>query len=313
MKYWLIFNPGSRGGKNARKIEHIKALLNARQIQYTINQTKTLSDAYSLSTKGNQLGYDVIVAIGGDGTINQVINGFFDEDGARISDSKFGVIYTGTSPDFCKSLQIPLRIDEAVEILVNPKSFPIAIGKVELLLSPDKTNKKPTVRYFACCANVGLGPLLAYHANGGIRKILGDTLGTFVSLIRCLFEYTPQNLKVKLDDKWIEVESVTNISIGKTHYIASGIQVKNHLKRNDRQFYYLSIQKLKLTKLGHVIKVIYSGKDIVNTEQITMDYCKEIEISGDSNIRVEFDGDPAGYLPCRITNAKDTLDVICKC
>jgi len=322
MKYWLIFNPGSKGGKSRKKIKHIKALLNGNQIQYTLNQTETLSDAYRLSVEGNRLGYDVIVAIGGDGTINQVINGFFDENGTRISDAKFGVIYTGTSPDFCKSFQIPLKISEAVALLINPKICSIALGKVELFLNPvgknkwkhfDEIKEKPTVQYFACCCNVGLGPQLAYYANGGVRKVFGDTLGTFVSLIRCLFEYKPQNLKVKLDGKWVETESVTNISIGKTHYIASGIQVKNNLKRKDERFYYLSIQKLKFTKIGHVIRAIYSGKDIANTEQITMDYYKKIEIVGDPNVRVEFDGDPVGYLPCRITNAKDTLDVICRC
>ena len=71
--------------------------------------------------------------MGGDGTINSVLNGFFDDKGNRISDSRMGVIYTGTSPDFCKSYNIPLNLDETVDTLVAQKCRKIKVGKVTFL------------------------------------------------------------------------------------------------------------------------------------------------------------------------------------
>ena len=84
--------------------------------------TECLHDAYLLSKNANNEGYDVIVAVGGDGTINKVLNGFYDDQGKRISRSRFAVIYTGTSPDFCKSYGIPLDIERAVNFIIRGHS-----------------------------------------------------------------------------------------------------------------------------------------------------------------------------------------------
>lgn len=316
MSCCIIFNPGSRGGRSGRQLALLQQLLKAQGMEYTLKTTATLEDARRFSEDANRQGYDVVVAVGGDGTINQVLNGFYDEEGARISPAKLGVIYTGTSPDFCKSYHIPLELEQAVTVLKAGRSRSVTVGRIELHTEPlaeNQGNGKTAVRYFACCANIGLGPQLAHYANSGIRKYLGDTLGTFLSLLLCVVSYRPGPLTVRQDGREASLEAVTNLSIGKTHFIASGIQVKNDLAWDDQRFYLLAVHHLKLSKLGAVLKVIYSGEAIVPTGQILMDYCKNVEIEGDATVRVEFDGDPAGYLPCRIAAARDPLDVICKC
>ena len=79
----------------------------------------TFDSMRALSRIANLNGTDVVVAVGGDGTINAVLNGFYDDTGKKISQSKFAVIYTGTSPDFCKSYDISLKHEEAIQSLVN--------------------------------------------------------------------------------------------------------------------------------------------------------------------------------------------------
>ncbi len=321
MKYLIIINPGSKGGSSLKRSKKIIEILDKEKINYDVKMTHSLEDAYLFSIEGNKKGYDVIATVGGDGTINRVINGFFDERGNRISKAKFGVIYTGTSPDFCKSYDIPLETEEATKILLKNKSIKIDIGKVEFCKTWEKDlqnksikeAKSATTKYFACCMNIGLGPTLARYANSGIRKKVGDFLGTFLSLLKTLSHYKSSTFMVNTDGKLRTYENTYNISIGKTYYIASGIKVKNDLQQGDKYFYVLGIQNVKARNLISVLKKVYSGKIIEEDDAISLNYNKSIEIYGNNeSSEVEFDGDPVGFLPCKVEVAKDPLDVICR-
>lgn len=322
MRYFLIMNPGSKGGKSSKKFQRVFDILDKNNINYDYKITSSLEDAYTFSVEANQKGYDVIVAMGGDGTINRVINGFYDNSGRRIFGSKFAVIYTGTSPDFCKSYHIPIKIDQAVKVLLCGKSKKIQIGKITHASMYDKSlhgqpvpinNYNMRISYFACCANIGLGALLARNANSGIRKFIGDYAGTFVSLIKTLIEYNPCNFIVCFDGKRQIVEKVYNIAVGRTTFIASGIKVRNNLSPGNRCFYNLIIKNMRFVNLMGILKKVYSGRKFVNNHIISLQYAKTIEVYGNNeNSELEFDGDPRGFLPCLIEAAQDSLDLICE-
>ncbi|MBI4646294.1 MAG: diacylglycerol kinase [Bacteroidia bacterium] len=319
MKYFLIMNPMSHGGKSKKKFTDIFQMLNNVNINYEYKETKSMNDAYELSLEANKKNYDIIVAVGGDGTINQVLNGFFNKEGKRISDTKFGIIYTGTSPDFCKSYNIPVNIKDAVEVLSLRNTRKIQIGKASFSAENIKkldgksidANDLHEVRYFGCCANIGLGAALARSANSGIRKYLGDFFGTFISLFKILIVYKANDSIVVRGEKKHIIKKLYNISVGRTKYIASGIQVANDLADCDGRFYCLTVSKLNLFNTFCVIKRVYSGKKFDSSDFLSLEYLKNIEIYGNYlNPEIEFDGDPAGFLPCRIEIAEDELDLI---
>ena len=322
MKYLFIMNPGSRGGASLKRFQKIFDMLDEQKVRYDYKITTSLDDAYNFSVTANKEGFDVITAVGGDGTINQVLNGFYDSEGKRISRSKFGVIYTGTSPDFCKSYNIPIDTKGAVKVLLQNKTNEIQIGKITFVKNFDRELDGKTVDaitdqqicYFGCCANIGLGATLARTANSGIRKKLGDFAGTFLALIKTLFKYKPNDFIIRCDNgSEQKLEKVYSISIGKTFYIASGIKVENDLKNGDGRFYNLIVKNIKRQDWLDIFKKIYRGKQFVNNNVISLDYSKAIEVYGNSkNSEIEFDGDPAGYLPCKIEMAEDSLDIICE-
>ena len=278
MRYFLIMNPGSKGGKSEKRFNLIHKLFEGYDYSYAV--TKTLDDAYFLSKKANADGFNAIIAVGGDGTINRVLNGFYNNQGKRTSAANFGVIYTGTSPDFCKTYNIPINTEKAVKTILNGKMREIDIGKIEFT---------DGVRYFACCANIGLGASLANNANSGIRKTFGDTMGTFFALIKTLTQYKPIDFSVNGK----ELKHVYNLSVGKTYYVASGLKITHELAQNDERFYLLPLHG---QVVGNIYK-LYTGKPIKNIE-----YASEIEIKGEG--KVEFDGDEGGELPCIISNAE---------
>lgn len=311
MRYFLIMNPGSKGGKSARKLHKILSILDKNSITYDYKITHSLEDAYTYSVFANKKNYDVIVAIGGDGTINKVINGFYDVFGNKISNAKFAVIYTGTSPDFCKSYHIPTNLYKAIDVMLRQQSKKIKIGKITHKPSSNK-HSNLTTNYFACCANFGLGATLAREANSGIRKYLGDNLGTFMSLIKTLLKYSPSDFTVIYDGKQKTLTKVFNLSVGITPFIASGIKVNNKLADTDNLFYILTIKNLEMKNLLSVLKIIYNGKKFVNNHFISLDYFSVVEVANNHiNNEVEYDGDPQGFLPCKVEMAKDYLDLIC--
>ncbi|KJS16462.1 MAG: diacylglycerol kinase [Peptococcaceae bacterium BRH_c4b] len=322
MRYFFILNPGSGGGKSRNNFKRIFAILDHENINYEFKLTSSLEDAYAISLEANKKGCDVIVAVGGDGTINRVLNGFYDALGRRISSSKLAVIYTGTSPDFCKSYNIPLKIDHAVNMLLTGKSKKIQVGKVTHACFYDQgldgqpiniKNENVKTSYFACCANIGLGASLARSANSGIRKYIGDYAGTFVALIKTLLNYKACNFTVNFDGQKQVMEKVFNIAVGRTTFIASGIKVKNDLSPGDSRFYNLIVKNMRFTDWLGVVRKVYSGKEFVNNDIISLQYAKFIEVHGSSgNPELEFDGDPRGFLPCLIETAQDPLDLICE-
>jgi len=274
-------NPASRGGRSKGYFELIHKLLD--DVDYDFEYTSDLNQATNLSRRANGEGYDAVVAVGGDGTINRVINGLYDNKG-NAGPAKLGVIYTGTSPDFCKNYGVPLRTAEAVDVLKKGAHRKIGIGRASF---------EDRVRYFACCLNVGLGADLTNNANSGIRKKVGDKAGTFLSLLKTLRTYKPIDIVVNGE----KLTNVYNLTVGKTYYVASGLKIKNSLRDDDDRFYLFAAQGLMMKYIWKM----YAGMDL------DVRYEKEILIEG--NGQVDYDGDAEGTLPCFISPA-GKLDLI---
>lgn len=321
MTLYLIINPKAKDGRSRKLTSHIFSRLNALEVSYQYKIIDDIEEATQHAFWANKEGYDIIVAVGGDGTIRAVLNGFFDDEGRRLSSAAMGVIYTGTSPDFCKSYNIPTQIDEAIDTLLKNHTKEITVGRISfskvndprlshISLANSTTSK---TEYFGCCANIGLGAKVARKANSGIRKYLGDFPGTLISLIVSIAKYTPSNQFVELNNMSHSISRLYNLSVGKTQYIASGIKVFHKLDPDSKQLYCITARDFTLFSLPGILRKAYSGKEFKNSDKFKIEYTDEIKISGNAiNPEIELDGDPAGYLPCQIDIARDCLTLVIK-
>jgi diacylglycerol kinase family enzyme len=319
VKYFFVLNPGSGGGRSRRCCDTVLDAARQRRINFDFGLTRNLDDAAVLSRQANLSGYDVVVAVGGDGTINRVLNGFYDTTGKRVSGAYLGVLHTGTSPDFCKSHTVPCRLDRALDALFYCSTREIQVVKITMAQRFDPSFEgKPVfddpafhTRYFACCANIGLGAAIARDANSGIRKRVGDLCGTFISIVRNLARYEPATFTIVRDGDVQIVPSLVNLSVGKTFHIASGIKVRNELRNGDRRCYCLTVRDLRMADILPCLWSLYGGKSIERTRYARLDYCTSLHVLGNSRYpEVEFDGDPQGFLPCLIETAADRLELI---
>jgi diacylglycerol kinase (ATP) len=310
--FMFIVNPAARGGRTRTKLEELRSELNRQGIYYDVRLSESLDHATRLSREANLAGYHTVVAVGGDGTINRVLNGFFDADGNRLSAAQLAAIHIGTSPDFCRSYGVPTRISDAVAALRSGVSRPIFAGQI---LYQHKWRSDPgdypSTRFFGCCANAGIGASLARLANDGIRQRVGDTAGTLVSLLRVLRSFRPVDLELELDGETRTFQRVYNVAIGRTRYIASGIQIRHRLEPNDRRFYLVFLREFPVRYLFGVLWSLYSGRPLGASPFLTVEYARTITVRPSSGpVELEFDGDPAGWCPAHVCVGAQTINLV---
>lgn len=311
---FLIMNPCSHSGRSRQTFDQIIGLITQSGVDFEYHITLDLEHASLLSRNANLEGFKIIVAVGGDGTINAVVNGFYANNGNRLSDARFGVIYTGTSPDFNKSYNIPVDIEGAIAIILKGKTIAIPVGMISFK-PPDMpdgngNSYSSSVRYFVCCANIGLGAMLARQANSGIRRKLGDFLGTLLSLIGLLVSFKSFPLICSENGKVIRLSKLINLSVGITPYIASGIRVPVQSNKNGKDFYKLTVQNLNLFRIFPLLRKVYTGKPFKNEDYLSLDYSSQVNLVSTQKVEVEADGDPVGFLPSRISFAGNDLLLI---
>lgn len=324
MRYFLIVNPTAHQGRSVKSFEKILNLLKTKNVYFDYAFTSKKDEAVELASKAVRERWDVIVAVGGDGTISEVTTGILNV-GAYSNTllhlenrAKLGVLHIGTSPDFNRYHNIPVKLEDAVAVLVKGRTRLIDIGKITYLGSYNKSisldnldNHKDTkTAYFSSNVNVGLGPQIASKANNRYRKYLGDFAGTLNSTLVSLMKFKAFDLNLKIDGYERSFHRLLNLTIGKDPYLASGMRVFSDIKSDDGRLYVFSIQSSsKLSLLANLWR-IYSG-NFLEYSGAQLEYCKKVEIYSNKKYpEIEFDGDFRGYLPATVEVIPRGLEVI---
>ena len=222
-KYFLVCNPSSNNFQSKKKIANYMKLLNKKKIDFDHAFTLKRYDGTHITKKALASGYNTIVAVGGDGTINEVINGFFDNFG-NAHNALLGILYSGTSPDFCKYHQLPLIPEKAIDHLLRSN-----VKKIDVGFMKDHNNN---LRYFSCSTNLGLGVNVASRANI-YRKYLGDFAGTLLASVISILTYKPFSCTLSHNGKICDLKDVFNITIAKNPYLASGMKFNSSFSSSD--------------------------------------------------------------------------------
>ena len=160
-RFLVLVNPLSHGGRSGRILSRLRALL--PEGEFVVLKNIEEASRHAREAKG----YEAMVACGGDGTINAVAGGVMENSDTSL---KFGVIYAGTSPDFCRVHGIPTDAEQAIAVLRNG-----AVREIPVLAA----NGAP----FLCSMNLGIGAAVAESANR-LRPKFGDFLGTLWAVLR---------------------------------------------------------------------------------------------------------------------------------
>ena len=259
----LIMNPTSKNGKGKKNWQYFeefeKIITSSRE---NAIETVITSDK------------EVIVAVGGDGTINQCVNGIMKSG----KDKVLGVLYSGTSPDFCKFHGIPFTPKEAVEVLKKEEIHEVDVCKI--------ITENGEESFFSSSCNVGLGAKVAGTSNK-IRKYFGDFLGTLIALIYSLLTVQTFDAVIKTETAEQTFKDLYHLFILKNNYIASGLRFGIDCKANDGKIYVIPI--FKENPLSIIKKVVGLYKGTFHDKMIVE--CEKVFVETKPKQYLEFDGD----------------------
>jgi YegS/Rv2252/BmrU family lipid kinase len=178
MRYKIILNPESGSGSGAKAMAKIRRLFDDHELDYELVCTEAPGHGMALAEQAADQGFDVVVAAGGDGTSNEVINGLMAAHSRGDTRPAMGVICTGRGNDFAHGARIPIDIDEAVELLVSNQRKRIDIGRVF-------GGDYPQGRYFGNCVGVGFDAVTTIEVSKLPR--FGGFLSFLIAVLKTIF------------------------------------------------------------------------------------------------------------------------------
>jgi diacylglycerol kinase (ATP) len=195
-KYKIIVNPISGRGAGARSVKYIKEKLTQSNIQYDLVVTEKPWHAVELTKAAVRDGYQVVVAVGGDGTANEVINGLMEAKMQKIGNAAMGMLAVGRGNDFAYSMAIPVGLEKSMETLLANKRRTIDIGHV-------KGGDYPQGRYFGNCIGIGFDAVVGFVAVN-LKPLRGFSSYILGALLTNYKYFKPPRIKAVFDSETLD-------------------------------------------------------------------------------------------------------------
>ena len=289
MRMRLIMNPASRSGRGKRCWEGWRAGLRRAGVAFEEVVTGGVEELFEAARDPGEC--DVVVAVGGDGTINRVLDGVMQ---SGREDVRVGVLYAGTSPDFCAFHGLSTDPEVALADLIGARSRRVDLARIQY------AGYGGDIRtgHFSCSCNVGMGSVVASTSNI-LRRWCGDRLGTFLGVIRALGSCKPVDMEVCVGESQRRVRRVNNLTIAKNPHIASGLKINLALAPDDGQLAVVTLAGRSRLGVVRDLPGFYSG-DVASREGVGVELGQRVAVRADVACEVEFDGDARGMLPVEV-------------
>lgn len=279
----IIYNPTS--GREAFKKhlpEVLKKLENAGY-ETSCHATTGPEDATNAARIAIERRYDLVVAAGGDGTINEVVNGLAEQDYRP----KLGIIPVGTTNDFARALHIPRDIEAAADIIAKGDTIPVDIGRI----NEDK--------YFINIGGGGNLTELSYEVPSKLKTMLGQ-LAYYLKGMEKLPFIKATKVKIEYDGKLFEGE-VMLFLIGLTNSVGGFEKLAPGASINDGLFSLLILKKANLADFIRIATLALRGEHI-NDPNVIYVSANRIKITSEEKVQLNLDGEFGGVLPAEFVN-----------
>lgn len=287
----IIYNPTS--GRELFKKHLPEALQKFEQAGYetSCHATTCEGDAIQAARVAAERGFDLIVAAGGDGTINEVVNGI-----AVLEDRpKIAVIPVGTTNDFARAIGIPLNnVPQAVEVILNGESKKIDIGHVN-------------DQYFINIAGGGRLTELTYEVPSKLKTMVGQ-LAYYLKGVEMLPSIRPAEVEIEYDGKLFQGEIMLFL-VSLTNSVGGFERLAPDSKLNDGMFDLLILKKANLAEFIRVATLAIRG-DHINDEHIIYTKANRVKVTNKDKMQLNLDGEYGGLLPGEFVNLYQHIDFI---
>ena len=289
-KSLVIINPNAGRGKGARDWPQISLLLEKYGITCTSRLTKSVRHAIELTTQGIIDGFRKIIVVGGDGTMNEVVNGVFCQDSCLTTDIELAMITVGTGNDWGRMFGIPQDYEGAIKVIREHRLCLQDAGVIHYFHGTEKQK-----RYFINIAGLGFDAVVAKRTNIQKAKGKGGKMIYMLNLLKSLISYRSTNTEVDIDGYKIANNTFT-ISIGIGRFSGGGMMQTPEAVTDDGLFDITVVKNIGKSDLIMNLRKLYNGS-ILDHPKIEGYRGKRIIIDSDPLIHVEADGESLGHSP----------------
>lgn len=305
-KWLVIVNPNAGKRRGEKDWTEISGLLTQAGFEFITEFTQQRDHAISLTQDYIRQGFRKIIVVGGDGTLNEVINGIFIQEEVKTTDIIVGMIMVGNGNDWGKMYNLTTDYRKAVEILKKQRLFIQDTGLVRYYKGEQEFK-----RYFVNIAGMGYDALVVKMTNNTKEKGGGGALVYLVNLIKGLFSYHHSYLDIEIEGKSVYKGKVFSMSVGICKFNGGGMMQLPFAVPDDGLFDLTIFKDVKkMTVIKH-IKKLYSGTfthlPFVQTHQ-----GESVSIfSMDANPSyLETDGESLGHTPFTFQILPKTMKII---
>ena len=263
-------------------------MLSAAGLQFEHELTQHRDHATEIARRAVDDGYRQIICVGGDGTVNETVNGLVRE-GRVPPDVSLGIVPGGTGSDFRRSVGIDSDPCAAIETALGDRVRAVDIGEIECFL-----DGKPVVRYFVNVAGLGFDAEVALRANR-MTKLIGGTLTYLASLVLTLLSYRNKDIRLTVDSQE-QTGRFNSVVVCNGQYFAGGMWMGPEAATDDGILDVVLLRDLgKLEFLATVPKV-YKGTHLSHPK-VEPVLAKEIHVESDQRMYLQAEGEFIGEAP----------------
>lgn len=283
----LICNVRSGRGGVGKALPEVEAALRERGLEYEIRRTERPGHATEIARATVSSGGRFVVAMGGDGTVHEVVNGMIENDKAVNPEAVIGVVAAGTGSDFIKTFGLPARPRDAVRHLDGDESFPIDIGKITY-----QQDGVETSRYFPNIAEVGLGAEVVARA-ARLPRVLGPTVYLWAFWLS-MRKHRAANVAVDVVDRVYEGK-MNNMVVANCQFFGGGMKIAPKAAPTDGLLD-IQIEHARKRDAIAMMPKVFKGEHVPHPD---IEEYKRVRcsITADRPLLIEADGEVLGTTP----------------
>jgi len=292
VKTIVIVNPQAGNGRTEKIWPNIESALEKSIGSFEVLQTTCRGDATDLSRRILKEDAARIVAVGGDGHLNEVLNGFIENDLPVNAESRLSFVMTGTGCDFQRSLGISGKWQAAVAKLKDAKVRKIDVGKVTYTAA-DKTQK---ICYFDNIASFGLSGAVDHCLeHSRLRNYLGGSPLFLWATIKTVFTHPNQSIRFRIDDG-PEEEICSRLGLlANGSYFGGAMHAAPEAELDDGLLDLLMLKEISVAKFLWHLPKIYKGTHL-KIPEIFFQKVRKFTAESSEQVILDIDGESPGYL-----------------
>ncbi len=303
-KIAFIVNPHAGNGSTGSKWSYIEAVARDRLGHFETYMTQKPGDAVMFAKDAVAKDAGLLVCVGGDGTLNEVINGIMMHEESIRSTVTLGFVPNGTGCDFVRTLPIPQNIEHAIDAIAGGIARAIDLGK----LSFHDHRGHECGRYFHNITSFGLGGDVAQRVNR-TTKAFGPFISFMWATLISIFLYGKKQIRIRIDNGFEQEFTVWNVAVANGRYHGGGMWVAPDASVYDGLLNVTVIGDLTLPEVFLNLPNLYNGR-IHDIDKVVILTGKKIEAVSDQPALLDVDGEQPGMMPIVIHVVPGALKII---